>query len=102
MASAGALFHFMKLSPNEEGIATRFAVVGQAAELIAMSVLERRVSRNERVGKPLRQGFSGFLWKTARILGAASLALSLWPRKSRYTKSAAGVCGTAAALALRF
>ena len=44
----------------------------------------------------------GFLWRAGRVLGAASLALALMPAKSRCVKTAAGICGTAAALALRF
>ena len=102
MASAGALLHFMELPPRDETIARRFAIAGHAAELVAMSALEREVSGVEQVGKPLREGFSGFLWKTARTLGAVSLALALLPTKSRRIKTAAGICGTAAALSLRF
>ena len=102
MASAGALLHFIELPSREETIARRFAMTGQAAELIAMFALERQVSRVERVDKPLKQGFSGFLWKAARVLGAASLALAFLPTKSRRVKTAAEVCGTAAALTLRF
>jgi len=102
MASAGALLHFMKFSLHEESIAQRFAIVGQAAELIGMSVLEHEVSDTREVGRPLKEGRSGFLWKTARVLSVASLAFSLWSKKSHRLKTAAGICGTAAALSLRF
>jgi len=102
MASAGALLHFIELPSREKTIARRFAMTGQTAELIAMFALERQVYKVERINKPLKQGFSGFLWKTARVLGAASLALAFLPTKSRGVKTAAGVCGTAAALTLRF
>ena len=102
MASAGALLHFMELPEREEKIATRFAIAGQAAELLAMSALEREVSQVEQAAKPLKEGFSGFLWKSARVLGAASLALAVFSGKSRGIKTAAGICGTAAALSLRF
>jgi hypothetical protein len=83
MASAGALLHFIELPSREETIARRFAMTGQATELVAMSALEHQVSGVEQVNKPLKQGFSGFLWKTARVLGAASLALAFLPTKSR-------------------
>jgi len=92
----------MTLSPQEEAVTRRFAIVGQAAELVAMSAVEAQISRIESVGKPLRRGVSGFLWKAARILGAASLVLSVFSGKSQRAKRAAGACGTAAALALRF
>jgi formate-dependent nitrite reductase membrane component NrfD len=102
MARAGALFHLMELSERDERIARNFAIAGQAAELACMFMLEREVSRVERVAEPLKKGRSGFLWKAARTLGAASLMFSLFSRKSQKAKTAAGVCGTAAALSLRF
>jgi formate-dependent nitrite reductase membrane component NrfD len=102
MAGAGALFHLMDLPPQDEAIVRRFALVGQAAELTAMFAVERQVAGIESIAKPLKQGGSGFLWKTARSLGAVSLVLSLFSRKSRRAKTAAGICGTAAALTLRF
>jgi formate-dependent nitrite reductase membrane component NrfD len=102
MASAGALFHFMELSRRDEGITRRFAIVGQAAELAAMFAVEHEASRVELVSKPLKEGISGLLWKAARALGTTSLVLSLFSRKSKKVKTAAGICGTAAALSLRF
>lgn len=102
MASAGAALNLMQFSSREEGIVRRFAIAGQAAELVAMAAVVREVSRVEEVGKPLKQSFSGFLWKAAGVLGAASLALALLPAKSRRIKTASGICGTAAALSLRF
>ncbi|HEY2382565.1 MAG TPA: NrfD/PsrC family molybdoenzyme membrane anchor subunit [Terriglobia bacterium] len=102
MASAGALFHLMDLPARDEAIAHRFALAGQAAELAAMVALERETSKVQRVAEPLRTGAPGLLWKVAKVLGAASLALSLFARKSPKAKTAAGLCGTAAALSLRF
>jgi formate-dependent nitrite reductase membrane component NrfD len=102
MAGAGALFHLMESSTQDEAITRRFAIAGQAAELAAMFAVEHDASRVEQVVKPLKEGRSGFLWNTARALGAASLVLSLFSRKSRTVKTAAGLCGTAAALSLRF
>jgi len=102
MASAGALFHLMELPKQDEAITRRFAIAGQAAELATMFAVEREVSKMDRVSEPLKTGTSGFLWKTAKILGAASLALSLFSRRSSRVKTAAGICGTAAALSLRF
>lgn len=61
-----------------------------------------RRRRVEPVGRPLREGFSGALWQTARVLTAASLALSLLPGKARIKRFAGGLLGTAGALSLRF
>jgi len=102
MASAGALFHLMELPKRGEATTRSFAIAGQAAELAAMFVIERQVSSVDRVADPLKKGRSGFLWKAARTLGAASLLLSLFSKKSRGARLAAGICGTAAALSLRF
>jgi formate-dependent nitrite reductase membrane component NrfD len=102
MASAGALFHLMELAERDESIARRFAIAGQAAELVATFAVQRELSRVEQVSRPLTQGNSGFLWKAARALGAASLVLSLFAKRSRPVRTAAGICGTAAALSLRF
>lgn len=102
MASAGALFHLMELPERDEAITRSFAIAGQTAELAAMFVIEREVSRVDRVADPLKKGRSGFLWKAARTLGAASLLLSLFSKESRGARLAAGICGTAAALSLRF
>jgi len=102
MASAGALFHLMNLSEREETITRRFAIAGQAAELAAMIAVERETSKVERVAEPLKNGKSGFLWNVAKVLGAASLVLSLFSKKSSGVKTAAGLCGTVAAVSLRF
>jgi formate-dependent nitrite reductase membrane component NrfD len=91
-----------RLSPREEKIVDRFGKIGKVADLAAMVAVERDADRIELVGRPLREGLSGALWTTAKIATAASLALSLLPRRSRAKRVASGLCGTAGALALRF
>jgi hypothetical protein len=102
MASAASLLDLMRLEPREERAAHRFGLAGKVAELAASVMVERDASRVERVGRPLRQGPSAVLWRGARVLTAASLALSLLPRPSRLRHIASGVLGTAGAIALRF
>jgi DMSO reductase anchor subunit len=90
------------LSSREERVVDRFGITGKVVDLAAMAVVERETSRVEPVGRPLREGFSGALWQTAKALTAASLALSLLPGKARIKRFAGGLLGTAGALALRF
>jgi hypothetical protein len=83
-------------------VVDRFGTIGKVVDLAAMAVMEREASRVETVGRPLREGLSGTLWKAARAMTAASLALSLLPGKARAKKIAGGILGTAGAIALRF
>jgi hypothetical protein len=92
----------VELSAREEAIVERFGVAGKLADLAAMAVVERDAGRVETVGRPLREGVPGALWKAARALTAASLALSLLPGRSRVKRVASGLLGTAGAIALRF
>jgi formate-dependent nitrite reductase membrane component NrfD len=102
-ASAGAFLEL--IAKREEGAAAarRFGTVGKAAELVAGFVYEREVGTVvERVARPLSEGVSGTLWKTARALTVASLGLSLLPGLAKWKRVAAGLTGLAGALALRF
>jgi formate-dependent nitrite reductase membrane component NrfD len=90
------------LTPREETIVERFGTLGKVADLAAMAVVEREAAAVEPVGRPLRTGLSGSLWTAARALTGASLALSLLPGRRRVKRAAAGLLGTAGALALRF
>jgi hypothetical protein len=54
------------------------------------------------VGKPLDQGLSGALWKTAKASKTASLLCSLLPRKPAWLRVCGGVLGTVGALCTRF
>jgi formate-dependent nitrite reductase membrane component NrfD len=102
MAGLASLLDMMKLSEDERHVAESFGRVGRVAELAAGVVMEREVSHVEQVGKPLRQGIAGALWKAAKVATAASLLVSMLPNKSRGQRIAAGVLGTAGALCLRF
>jgi len=106
MASAAsglaALFGLAPLAPREAAIVHRFGTAGKLAELAAMAVVERDAGRVETVGRPLREGLAGTLWKAARGLTAASLAVSLLPGRSRRKRAVDALLGTAGAVALRF
>ena len=101
-ASAASAFELLALTPAEDRTVRKLAVLGKSAELLSDLLLERHVSRVERVGRPLKTSLSGALWKAAKLCTLASLALSLLPRKSRRVRFAGGLLGTAGAVATRF
>jgi formate-dependent nitrite reductase membrane component NrfD len=104
MSGLASLFGLLpvELSAREERTVHRFGVAAKLIDLAAMAAVETKAAQVETVAKPLRQGVSGALWKAAKALTAASLALSLLPGKSGLRRKAVGVFGTAGALALRF
>ena len=101
-AAASAFLEFFDLNHQESTAAQRFGLMGKAIELTAMFTLERDVARVERVARPLHQGVSGALWKSAKVLTIASLILSVTPGHSRTKRVISGVIGSAASLCLRF
>lgn len=102
VSGVAALFGLMPLEARERRIVERFGVAGKVVDLVAMQAMESRSGEVEPVGRPLREGVSGALWKTAKALTAASLVLSVLPGRSRARRVASGLLGTAGALTLRF
>jgi formate-dependent nitrite reductase membrane component NrfD len=104
MSGLASLFGLLpvSLTPAEEKAVDRFGVAGKVLDLAAMAAVERDAAAVDPVGKPLRQGVSGTLWKASGALTVASLALSLLPGKSKARRAVSGLLGTAGALALRF
>jgi formate-dependent nitrite reductase membrane component NrfD len=101
-ASAAALFEFFNLNRYEAAAVERFGTIGKVAELLAALALEHNVARVERVARPLKTGFSGLLWQTAKVLTLAGIVISIIPGKSRKKRILSGAIGTAASLCLRF
>ena len=102
IASAGSLLNLFSEDAREGRITHMFGTVGRIAEIAAAIAMERQASRVPLVGRPLRSGPSGFLWRAATVLTAASLIASLLPKRSRKKQAIAGVLGTAGSLALRY
>lgn len=102
MASAGSLFSLFSENAHERRITYTFGTIGRVAELAAAVAMEKQAARVPEVVRPLRSGASGFLWKAATILTAASLITSFLPKQSRKKRVAAGVLGAAGSLALRY
>lgn len=92
MSSLGSVFAMCVEDEEERGIAKPFGMAGQAAELVAGVLMEKQASAVPRVGRPYRRGVSGFLWRTAQVLTAASLFFGC--RRRRVAAGALGVAGT--------
>jgi formate-dependent nitrite reductase membrane component NrfD len=102
MTSFASFYQITGVPRSSQTILTVFGTAGRVAELAAIRAVEKEAGRVDRVAKPLREGPSGILLKTAGILNAASLILSLWPGRSRKRQLAAGILGTAGSIALRY
>jgi formate-dependent nitrite reductase membrane component NrfD len=102
VTSAACALDLCELNALERRAVRRFGIVGKVADLIFSKAVELEVARPAIVAAPLRQGASGALWKGAKLLIAASLALSLAPRASPRLRRASAWLGTCGSLALRF
>lgn len=101
-AAAASFFEFLPLNRREASAVERFALLGKIIELSAALVLEAEANRVRRVGRPLKEGFSGFLWRAAKLTTIAGIVVSVLPGKSRGKRFASGLLGSAASLLVRF
>src|SRR5579875_84126 len=101
-AAAASFFEFFRLNERESRAVERFALMGKIIELAAALVLEAEAKRVSRVGRPLKEGFSGFLWRAAKLTTIAGIVVSALPGKSRGKRFVSGVLGSAASLLVRF
>ena len=101
MSSVGALFELTVENPEERRLTKIFGTAGQVAELAASIAMEKQASVVPRVGRPLKKGLSGLLWRTAMALTGAGLVLGLIPKPSRSRRLVAGVVGTLGSALMR-
>lgn len=103
MASAGSFLELFPMdSKRERKTLRRFGLIGRVAELATGFAVERESGRSEALRAPLKRGVPGVLWKTAKVCGAAGLALSLLPGSQRWKQVTASVLTLAGALATRY
>ena len=100
--SAAALFDLVGVGEGEHGAVKFFGVAGAGAEFGLANLVEREVASVPEAVRPLREGFSGFLWKSGKALCAASLVLSLTPGSSRRVRRITGILGTVGTICIRF
>ena len=102
MASAAALLELMTLTSRERKIVQRFGQVGRMAETVAALVFEHNAEQITRVGRPLKEGVSGQLWKGSKLLSLVGLALGWLPGNGRGQRTVAALCTAMGALLLRY
>ncbi len=78
-----------------------FGTTVRVAEMAAALQVERSAGAVPEVGEPFHRGGSAVLWNAATGMTAASLAFSLFSRKSRKARIAAGLLGAAGSLCMR-
>jgi DMSO reductase anchor subunit len=81
------------------GLATRFAVLGAAAELTAKSLLQRRLGET---AEPYQRGRTGRLMEAGEVLTAAGLAGAVLAGRSRLATALSGAALVAASALTRF
>ncbi len=102
VASAGATLELLPVGEHGRKVARRFGNLGKAAELVSSFALQRAASKVVTVGRPLHHGLSGTMWRAAKVLTLTSLAMSLWPTRRRWVKTAAALIANAGSLSMRF
>ncbi|MGC2659728.1 MAG: NrfD/PsrC family molybdoenzyme membrane anchor subunit [Bryobacteraceae bacterium] len=100
IASAGGMFALFPHDPAQ-CFAVRFGMIGQAAELVVSHAMERQVSKVPAVGRPLKKGRSGVLWKAAVVFTTAGLVINLLPGQSRAKRIAAGIFANLGSFSMR-
>ncbi len=102
VASAGAIYDLLYQYTRASRITYIFGLGGRIAELTAGVVMERTACEVPAVGRPLRRGLSGVLWRTATALTAASLVTMLWKGRTRRGRVISGALGLAGSLTMRY
>jgi hypothetical protein len=102
LGSAASLLDAVDLDDGERKVVDRLGWVSFFGELAAVKAVEREASRVEVVGKPLRSGISGSLWRLSTAASVAGAGASLLPAGSRARRVLSPLLGAAGSLALRF
>lgn len=103
VASLGCAFDIFGVDhAAASGITRSFGIVGRSGELAAGFCMEREASRTPIVGRPLKRGVSGLMFRTSTLLTAVSLVLAALPNRTRKKRIASGVLGSLGSLLMRF
>ncbi len=101
-SAATGVIQIVSSDERSRAIMRTFGTVARLAEVAASFQTERAMADIPRIAKPLKEGTASILWRSAAVLTAASLVLSLTARKSRIASVVAGSMGVAGSLCLRF
>lgn len=101
-AAAASALELLPRTPSERRVLRIFGTVAKVADAVAHGVVEKDASRAERVGRPLKEGVSGALWRASQAMNLASLGLSLAPGKAKWKREVAAGLSLASSFALRW
>ena len=101
-SSAASVIDILSDQQPSRVFARIFGTAARLTEIFAAWKVEQGASTIPRVGEPLHQGGTGFLWKLSTVLTASSLGLSLLAGRRRKPSVVAGLAGMAGSLCLRF
>jgi len=102
VTGAASLFDLLGGNEMEQRAVAIFGTAGKLAELGFAHFMEQHVATVPEAARPLEEGITGLLWKSAKVLTAASLVLSMVPHAGRRVRRVAGVLGTLGSLCVRF
>ncbi len=102
MTSVGSFFDLLEQHQNESRITKALGKMGEVAEVTAAIFTEKQASEVPIVGRPLKRGVSGLMWRSAAVLTASSILVSMLGDETRVKRLASGVLGTVGSLLMRF
>lgn len=102
MSGAASLLQFFRLPSAARRSVRIFGMIGAVVEHASTRMVEREASVVEQVGRPLRQGATGIMWKAATVMTVASMAIALFPGGGRRKQWLSGALGTLGSLCLRY
>ena len=101
MAGAASLLDLLPLTAAEQRVVRRYGIIGKLAELAAAEAVRHEAEVVPQVGKSMKEGVAGKLWRLSQLATGASLLLSILPGGSRRRRATAGVLGTAGSLGVK-
>ena len=105
LVAATSALELLDHDERDEVLLRRLGTGAKVADLVASEAVEHEADRLERVGRPLHEGASGAMWKTAKACIAGSLAVSLLPVPRgwrRWRRRLSAVLGSVGSLVTRF
>lgn len=101
-AAAASFLELLPRTDSERRVLRIFGTAAKVADAVAHTVVEQDASREERVGRPLKEGVSGALWRASQVMNLASLGLTLAPGKAKWKRDVAAGLSLASSFALRW
>jgi formate-dependent nitrite reductase membrane component NrfD len=102
IAGTAALLEMLPLNIAEQKVVRELGIMGKVAEMAAIAATERAAARHRQVEQPLRQGPSAKVWRGAKALIVAGMAVSIIPGRWRGKHLLAGGLTTIGSVMLRY